>query len=92
MADLKVRVIDSVGLHARPAAVFVMTASKYKDHEVKMVINDNKILDAKSILNVMSSAINHNDEFVLRVTGDNENQVLDEIMNTLNSQKILETV
>lgn len=91
MATRTVKVIEPVGLHARPAAIFVMTASKYRDNDIKIMFED-KNLDAKSILNVMASAIKCNEEFVLEVTGTDDEGVIDKIVTSLTNQKIIELV
>ena len=52
MKELKVLVIDPVGLHARPATVAVNAASKFKS-DVKVGFNG-KTVNMKSIMGVMS--------------------------------------
>ena len=89
MIERIVKVIDPIGLHARPASVLVATASKYKENNIKLVINEEKIIDAKSILVVMSCAIEAEQEFKIQVDGFDSDKVLDEIITTLKEQSIL---
>jgi len=46
---------NKVGLHARPAANFVQTASKFKSKIT--VIKDGKEVDAKSIIGILSLGV-----------------------------------
>ena len=50
--EKKVTVQNESGLHARPASLFVKEASKFKS-EI-MILYDDKEVQAKSILGVMS--------------------------------------
>ena len=63
MKELKVLVIDPVGLHARPATVAVNAASKFKG-DVKVGFNG-KTVNMKSIMGVMSLGIPTQSEITL---------------------------
>jgi phosphocarrier protein HPr len=51
-SEAQVTLPDGVALHARPAAIFVRTAMKYKAR-ISVVVNDREA-DAKSILSVLA--------------------------------------
>jgi phosphocarrier protein len=62
------------GLHARPAAVFVQTASKFKS---RIIIKTNeKEADAKSILKVLALGANQGSKIILEVEGEDEEEAL----------------
>ena len=65
MSRVETRVVlrNKVGLHARPAALFVKTAMKFKS-TIK-VIKDGMEADAKSLLNVLSINAQQNDEIII---------------------------
>lgn len=73
MAERRVTVESQVGLHARPAALFVQAAAKAAG-DVTVAKGDGAPVNAKSILAVLGLDVRHGDEIV--VTGDEED-VLD---------------
>lgn len=65
---------NEVGLHARPAAVFVQTVSKYKS---KITIEkDGKIANAKSIVEVLSLGAEKNAEVTITAEGSDEEDAM----------------
>ena len=78
MLEQSVTIINKVGLHARPAAVLVKTASEYPC-EVTLV-KDGKTFNAKSILAIMSAGIKQNDIIQVKVNGDGEALALSAII------------
>ncbi len=87
MKEITVRVIDPVGLHARPATVAVSAASKFKcsiDVEFK-----GRAVNMKSIMGVMSLGIPTQSEVVMRFNGEDEEDACKTIENTLRDQKII---
>lgn len=77
MVEKNVIIKNETGLHARPAAALVQFVKKY-DASVEIIV-DNKVADAKSIFNVMSLGISKGTEIVLRVDGENEERVIEEV-------------
>jgi len=87
MKDIKVMVIDPVGLHARPATVAVNAASKCK---CKVTIAfKGRSVDMKSIMGVMSLGIPTQSEIVISCDGDDEDGALKLIEDTLRAQKVI---
>ncbi|MGC9772653.1 HPr family phosphocarrier protein [Fervidobacterium pennivorans subsp. shakshaketiis] len=62
------------GLHARPAAVFVQAASKFKS-KITIKMNE-KEADGKSILKVLSLGANQGSRIVLEIDGEDEDEAL----------------
>jgi phosphotransferase system HPr (HPr) family protein len=67
-SEARVTLPDGVALHARPAAIFVRTAMKYKAR-ISVVVNDREA-DAKSILSVL--ALGAGAGTTLRLVADGE--------------------
>jgi len=66
--EKKVTIINETGLHARPASQFVKKAGKFKS-EIKIVFEDKEI-NAKSIMGIMSLGIGKGDEITLKAEGE----------------------
>ncbi len=78
MPERRVAVGSKVGLHARPAAMFVQAAAK---QPVKVTIAKvgGDPVDARSILSVLALDARGGDEVVLAADGDGADQALDEL-------------
>lgn len=64
---------NKVGLHARPAAQFVKTATQFKSKSsVENLSKGTAPVNAKSILSVLSIAVQLNDRIRLTVEGSDE--------------------
>lgn len=87
MKQVKVTVIDPVGLHARPATVAVNAASKFKC-EVKVAYNGRSV-NMKSIMGVMSLGIPTNSEIEISCDGEDEDEAVKTIEEVLRTQKVI---
>jgi len=76
MPERTVKVGSSVGLHARPAAIFVQAAAA---QPVKVTVNKpgGTPVDSRSILSVLALDARGGDEIVLTADGDGAEQALD---------------
>lgn len=74
MVESKVRIQNKLGMHARPAALFVKTASRFKS-DVYITRND-QVVNGKSIMGVMMLAAECGSELTLAVSGEDEHQAL----------------
>ncbi len=73
MKSCRVIVRDPVGLHARPAAMFVERANQFKaDILVSNITGMNQWANAKSILGVLTCGVRQNDEIEIRAEGIDE--------------------
>ena len=70
MVSEKIIIINESGLHARPAGVLAKTAGKCRS-DVKLIANG-KVIQAKSILNIMAAAIKKGTEVEIQCTGETE--------------------
>lgn len=77
MITKTITIINKLGLHARAAAKFVATASKFSS-EI-MIIKNNQKVNGKSIMGVMMLAASKGTELELRVDGEDEVALLDAI-------------
>ena len=67
-------ITNAVGLHARPASIFVQTSNKFNsDIQVEY---DKKTANAKSILQVLSLGVQKGGRISLKISGDDELQAL----------------
>ncbi|EGK10870.1 HPr family phosphocarrier protein [Kroppenstedtia eburnea] len=75
MTEKNVTVNLKTGLHARPAALFVQEANKYSS-EV-FVSKNNKKVNAKSIMGIMSLAVAHGSEITISAEGSDAEQAIE---------------
>ena len=78
MAERRVRVLSKVGLHARPAALFVQAATK-APYDVRIAKVDGEPVNAKSILSVLSLDVRNDEEIVISADGAGADTLLDEL-------------
>ena len=67
MTEREVRIVNSLGLHARPAAQLVRLASSFAS-EVELV-KDGVPVNSKSIMGVMMLAAECGSQLIVRATG-----------------------
>jgi len=68
---------NKMGLHARPAAVFVEIASQYESDI--MVSKEGLEVNGKSIMGLLMLAAEKGTEIQLKVNGDDEKEAFDEL-------------
>ncbi|MEW6696306.1 MAG: HPr family phosphocarrier protein [Bacillota bacterium] len=78
MLEKTVSIMNHTGLHARPASQFAQAASKFKSQIT--IVKDGKAVNAKSMISVLSMAINKGCEIVIRAEGDDENLAIDTLV------------
>mgnify|MGYP000947740237 CR=1 FL=1 len=74
MQQIKAPVVNRLGMHARPAALFVKTASRYQSRI--WVSKDDLEVNAKSIMGVMMLAAEPGSTLVIRADGPDEAEAL----------------
>ena len=67
--SVKVKISNRLGLHARPAMVFVETASKYQSDITVRRCDQKETVDGKSIMQLMMLAATHGTE--IEITAKN---------------------
>jgi phosphocarrier protein HPr len=78
VTERRVRVLSEVGLHARPAALFVQAATK-APYDVRVAKVDGEPVNAKSILSVLALDVRNSEEIVISAEGDGVDTLLDEL-------------
>ena len=78
MPERRVVIGSKVGLHARPAAMFVQAAAK-QPVKVTIAKTGGDPVDARSILSVLALDARGGDEVVLAADGDGAEQALEEL-------------
>ena len=71
------QVINASGIHASPSAQIVQTVIQY-DATVAFLY-ENKVVDARSILGILSLGLAKGAEFVIRAEGPDSTIVLDKL-------------
>ncbi|MDQ1631719.1 MAG: phosphocarrier protein HPr [Frankiaceae bacterium] len=82
MAERRVVIGSSVGLHARPAALFVQAAGR-QSVPITIGKDGTEPVDARSILMVLGLDAKNGDEVVLAASGDGADSALDELAGLL---------
>ena len=71
----EVRVVNPLGLHARPAAQLVRKASEFQSHVE--IGNDQLMVNGKSIMGVMMLAAECGSAITIRATGEDAKAAVD---------------
>jgi len=74
MKERQITVVNTLGIHARPASLIVQTAIKFKSKI--LLIKDGASADAKSIMSVMMLAAAYNSTVTVRASGDDEEDAI----------------
>jgi phosphotransferase system HPr (HPr) family protein len=82
MAAITLTVIDPSGLHARPAARFVQSASRFASRIV--IRHDGREADAKSLIALLGLTIRPQSEIVLEADGPDADAALAALASELN--------
>lgn len=77
MKELKLQIKNKLGLHARPAALFVKTAAKFKSDV--FIGRDSQVVNGKSIMGVMMLAAEKGAELVITANGEDEDAALEKL-------------
>ena len=75
MPEREVKILNKLGVHARPAAEIVKAAGKFKSNIT--IIRDDLEVNAKSIMGVMMLAAEFGAVITLRATGEDAEAALD---------------
>ncbi len=87
MKSQKVTIVDEIGIHARPASAIVNTTSKYNS-KVEFKVED-KIANAKSIINLMALGVKKGAEIEIIVDGPDENEALETLVQIMEKEKLI---
>jgi len=89
MYEQQVTLTNEIGLHARPASIFIRAAVKFPcDITVE---KNGRSYNAKSIMSVLSMSASNGDELTIKASGDDEEEavksLVDVIVNKINQDK-----
>lgn len=73
-----VKVKNKTGLHARPASQFVQKAGKF-DSKIEIVFEEKEV-NAKSIMGVMSLGVGKGNEITVRAEGEDAEEAVKELI------------
>jgi len=72
---------NKLGLHARPAALFVQIAQKFKS-DVKITkngVSGGEVVDGKSIMGLLSLSAERGSKLHIEISGEDENDLFEAI-------------
>jgi phosphocarrier protein len=77
MAERNAQIVNKQGIHARPAAEIVKTASRFKSNVT--IVRDDLEVNAKSIMGVMMLAAEHGSFITIRADGEDADAAIEGI-------------
>lgn len=77
-------ILNETGIHARPAAMLVKTAGQFAS-DIFIEFQD-KAINAKSIMNILSAGLQKGNEITLQATGPDEKEAIEALENLFNSK------
>lgn len=83
MPEITLVIEHEVGLHARPASVFVRTASRFNSDI--SVTHNGRTVNAKSILTVLTLGAHQGAEITINAEGDDANEALTALEELINN-------
>ena len=83
-AEKEIAIINRLGLHARPAAMFVRIASRYRSDV--WVSKEGEEVNGKSIMGLMMLAAGQGSKLRLRCEGPDADKALEELEQLINSK------
>ena len=82
--EVTIKILNEQGLHARPASIFVKTASKFKS--TVSIVHGNKVANAKSIINIMSLGLEKGEEVKIITEGTDEKEVMEALVSLIENK------
>ena len=79
-----VTLLNKVGLHARPATLFVKTAKKFKSKII--VIKDNKTANAKNLISILSLGAERGDKIQIIAEGEDAEEAIKALVELVNNK------
>ena len=78
-----VKVLNEMGIHARPSAMIVRIANSYKDSDL-YISKDGEQINGKSIMGLMMLAAGKGSKLTLTATGKNGSNMLRDLKDIFN--------
>lgn len=83
MIKKEVIINNDLGLHARPAAIFIQHANKYKSNI--LITKENSTVNAKSIMGVMALSVGNGETIELKAEGPDESEAMEDLIKLIES-------
>ena len=84
MYEQKVTLTNEIGLHARPASIFIREAVKFPcDITVE---KDGRSYNAKSIMSVLSMSASKDEELTIRAEGESEQEAVKALVDVVENK------
>ncbi|WP_073998537.1 HPr family phosphocarrier protein [Anaerococcus urinomassiliensis] len=84
MYEQKVTLTNEIGLHARPASIFIRAAVKFPcDITVE---KNGRSYNAKSIMSVLSMSASNGDELTIKASGDDEEDAVKALVDVIDNK------
>lgn len=77
MVEKTVTISNPTGLHARPASLFIQKANSFQS-TIKITKGE-KVVDAKSLLGLMSLAVKQNEQITLQAEGEDAKEAVESL-------------
>jgi len=81
----KVRIINSMGLHARPSALFVQTANRFPNCRIT-VSNGTERVNGKSIMGIMTLAAACGTDLTIEAVGEGAEEAVEALCRLIKSK------
>jgi len=81
MPEREVKIVNKLGIHARPAAEIVKTAGKFRSSIT--IVRDDLEVNAKSIMGVMMLAAEFGATIILRAIGEDADAALNALASVI---------
>lgn len=82
----KTTIMNTSGLHARPASEFIACASKFKSKIMISKADDKDEANAKSIIMLLTLALNKGTEVEIKAIGEDEAEAVDKLVALVESK------
>lgn len=87
MKSITVKIIDPIGIHARPASVIANTSNKFQSSV--SFKNGDKTANAKSVINLMALSAKSGSSIEVIVEGADEQEAIDAVKAAMESEKLI---
>jgi phosphocarrier protein len=87
MKSIIVKIVDPVGIHARPASKITNEASKYKSDI--LILLDGRTANAKSLINLMALGVKVNNKIEVQAKGLDEAEAIDAIKRVMTDTRLI---
>ena len=88
MKKFAAKIIDPIGLHARPAAKIVQGVVSISD-DIKIISAKGRSANLKSIIAIMALGIKNGEEITVEVTGSNEATTISKVKEIMTAEKLI---